>query len=63
MYAPELHEEIEGNHARCLYSVVLYIIGWSLASQFNSIRGFQDIKMRQPELFNANIDFKMMEFR
>ena len=49
---PELHEGIEGNHTRCLYSTLS-----------SCIRGFQDIEMRQPKLFNANFACKMMEFQ
>ena len=39
------------------------MMGWSLASQSYSIRGFQDIEMRLPKLVNANFAVKMMEFR
>ena len=46
-----------------IYYFILCIIGWSLASQSNSIRGFQDIEMRLPKLFNAYFTGKMMEFR
>ena len=46
-----------------IYFFILCIIGWSLASQSNSIRGFQDIEMRLPKLFNTNFIGKMMEFR
>ena len=38
-------------------------MGWSFASQSNSIRGFQDIEMRLPKLFNvfiANFAGKMI---
>ena len=42
---------------------ILCIMGWSLAPPSNSIRGFQDIKMRLPKLSNANFAGKMMEFR
>ena len=33
------------------------------AEQSSSIRAFQDLKMRLPNLFNANSAVKMMEFR
>ena len=39
----ELHEGIEGNYASIFtlsYFLIPYIMGWSLASQSNSIRGF-----------------------
>ena len=39
-----------------IFFFILCIIG--LASQSNSIRGFQDIKMRLPKLFNANFTGK-----
>ena len=59
---PELIEQIKGNFARCHYFFILCIMGWGLVSKSSSSRGFQDIEMRVPKLFNTNLAIKMMEF-
>ena len=59
---PELIEQIKGNFARCHYFFILCIMGWGLVSKSSSSRGFQDIEMRLPKLFNTNLAVKMMEF-
>ena len=38
-------------------------LGVSIQQHDVSIKGFQDIEMRLPKLFNANFTGKMMEFR
>ena len=61
----EMHEGIEGNHAGCLYSTLSSCTLWAGAWHLNptSIGVFQEIKMRQPKLFNANFAGKIMELQ